>query len=179
MRGTLDLGPLADVRSEIVNGLATLIFTRTLRHRPERVWRALVEPYEQLEWLPFVSNRPLDSPGPARLRMTDGSTDTGLLDGEVLEARYAHLLVYRWGDDLLTWDLQSDDASTVLTLRHTTTLPDHLSSFAAGWHVCIAVLDRFLEGHPVGRIVGPRAVQAGAAELKAQYSARLGLPKDN
>lgn len=177
MSGAPDLGPLADVRSEIGNGLATLIFTRTLRHRPDRVWRALVEPSEQLEWLPFVSDRPLDSSGSARLRMTDDSSGTGLLDGEVLEAEHARLLVFRWGDDVLTWELQSDGARTILTLRHTTALPDHLSSFAAGWHVCIAVLDLFLEGHPVGRIVGPRAGQAGAAELKAQYSARLGLAK--
>ncbi|WP_137109725.1 SRPBCC domain-containing protein [Rhodobacter sp. SY28-1] len=179
MSGALDLGPLADVRSEIWNGLATLIFTRTLCHRPERVWRALVEPSEQLEWLPFVSDRPLDSLGPARLRMTDDSADTGLLDGEVLEADFARLLVFRWGEDVLTWDLQSDDTNTVLILRHTTTLPDHLSSFAAGWHVCIAVLDRFLESCPVGRIVGLRAIRAGAPELKALYSARLGLPKND
>lgn len=179
MTGTPDLGPLADVRCELENGLATLIFIRTLRHRPERVWRALVEPVEQLEWLPFVSDRPLDSPGPARLRMTDDGASTGALDCEVLQVDYPHLLVFRWGDDLLTWDLQADGTNTVLTLRHRTALPDHLSSFAAGWHVCIAVLGLFLEGRPVGRIVGSRAVQAGSQDLKAQYSARLRLPNDN
>lgn len=177
MSDTPDLGPLADVRSEIGSGSATLIFTRTLRHPPERVWRALVEPTEQVEWMPFVSDQPLDRPGPARLRMTDDSTDNGVLDGEVLKSDHARLLVFRWAEDVLTWELQADGTHTVLILRHATTLPDHLSSFAAGWHVCIAVLDRFLEGRPVGRIVGLRAIQAGAPGLKAQYSARLGLPK--
>jgi hypothetical protein len=43
-----ELGPLAAVTREI-GGTVTLIFTRTLRHPPEKVWRALTEPTEQLE----------------------------------------------------------------------------------------------------------------------------------
>lgn len=173
MSDDFELGPLADVSREIGEHTATLIFTRTLRHTAERVWRALIEPTEQLEWMPFVADRPLEGLGPAKLRMTDGSMDAVMLEGEVLKSEHARLLVYRWGNDLLSWELSSKDGHTILTLRHTTMTPDRISSFAAGWHVCIAVLDRFLEGRPVGRIVGKRALDIGALDLKSQYHAQL------
>ena len=33
-----------------------------------------------------------------------------------------------------------------------------ISMGAAGWHVCFSVLDRLLGGTPIGRIVGPEAM---------------------
>lgn len=164
-----DLGPLADVTREIGEDTATLIFIRALRHPPEKVWRALIEPSEQLEWLPFVSDRALDAIGPARLRMTDGSDEPNVLDGEVLKSEHARLLHYRWGDDLLTWQLIPQGTGTLLTLRHTTETPEHLSSFAAGWHICIAVAERFIDGRPIGRVVGEKAMEFGWTELDDQY----------
>lgn len=168
-----ELGPLADVTREIGADTATLIFTRTLRHPPERVWRALTEPTEQIEWMPFVSDRSLDGLGPAKLRMTDGSDDAATLDASVLHAEYGRRLVYRWGDDLLTWELVPHGAGTLLTLRHETKTPEHLSSFAAGWHICIAVAERFMDGRPIGRVVGQKAMAFGWAKLNERYGEKL------
>lgn len=168
-----ELGPLADVTREIGADTATLIFTRTLRHSPEKVWRALTEPTEQLEWMPFVSDRALDDLGPVKLRMTDGSEGTEAMEGEVLQSKHARLLSYRWGDDLLTWELKPQGTGTLLTLRHETTTPEHLSSFAAGWHICIAVAERFMDGRPIGRVVGQKAMAFGWKKLNEQYQAEL------
>ncbi|HEX7855144.1 MAG TPA: SRPBCC domain-containing protein [Sphingobium sp.] len=168
-----ELGPLADVTREIGEGTATLIFTRTLRHPPGKIWRALTEPTEQLEWMPFVSDRALDDLGPAKLRMTDGGENMEAMEGEVLESERARLLRYRWGSDLLTWELKPHGASTLLTLRHMTKTPEHLSSFAAGWHICIAVAERFMDGRPIGPVVGPKAMDFGWAKLNEQYQKKL------
>lgn len=167
------LGPLADVTREIGADTATLIFTRTLRHPPEKVWRALTEPSQQREWMPFVSDRALNDPGPARLRMIDGSETSAAMEGEVLKSEHARLLSYRWGDDLLTWELRPQGTGTLLILRHETKTPEHLSSFAAGWHICIAVAERFMDGQPIGRVVGQKAMAFGWAKLDEQYQAKL------
>jgi hypothetical protein len=42
---------------------------------------------------------------------------------------------------------------------------------AAGWHVCLDVLDYLLSGAPVGRIVGPAAMQVdGWHRLHGEYT---------
>lgn len=173
MQNDFGSGPLADVSREIGKDSATLIFTRILCHPPERVWRALIEPAEQLEWLPFVADRTLDNLGAVKLRMTDDSKDAEMLEGEVLESERPRLLIYRWGSDVLTWELSPHETGTMVTLRHMTKLPEQLSTFAAGWHICIVVLERFLDGRPVGRIVGPKAMEFGWMMLKEQYGEKL------
>jgi uncharacterized protein YndB with AHSA1/START domain len=171
-RKEFEPGPLAEVSCELGKGEATLIFTRTLRHPPEKVWRALTDPREQLEWMPFVANRNLASEGPMTLRMTDldGAAES---PAAVLRAEPVKFLSYRWGDDLLTWELSPLGSGTRLTLRHTTETPERLSSFAAGWHICLDVLERFLDGHPVGRIVGSEAIEYGWSELSDDYQRAL------
>lgn len=165
-------GPLAKVTRELGDGEATLIFVRRLRHGPAKVWRALTDPAEQLEWMPFVADRALDRKGPVTLRMTDQENGPAS-EAEVVAVEAEKLLSYRWGDDLLTWELKPSGAGTELTLRHRTKTPDNLSSFAAGWHICIAVLERFLDGRPVGRIVGEAAASYGWEKLNAEYQEKL------
>lgn len=42
---------------------------------------------------------------------------------------------------------------------------------AAGWHICFDVLERFLGGEPIGRIVGPEAAKLeGWQRLRAEYA---------
>jgi hypothetical protein len=47
---------------------------------------------------------------------------------------------------------------------------------AAGWHICFDVLDRLLAGQPIGRIVGPEAMQVGGWQrLLAEYGKQFGV----
>ena len=166
--------PLAQVSQVTEGDEAVLTFVRDLKHPPAKVWRALADPNEQREWMPFVADRVLDTEGPARLEMTD--TDDGLeSDAEVVRSEPGRLLSYRWGDDLLTWELAAIDGGTRLTLRHRTRLPGEIASFAAGWHICLDVAERFLDGRPIGRIVGMAAMDHGWPTLNAAYRTRLGL----
>jgi hypothetical protein len=40
---------------------------------------------------------------------------------------------------------------------------------AAGWHICLDVLDRALAGEPIGRIVGPDAMKFGPGRIDAEH----------
>ena len=42
---------------------------------------------------------------------------------------------------------------------------------AAGWHICLDVLDRYLGDRPLGRIAGPAAMEVdGWQRLNAEYA---------
>jgi uncharacterized protein YndB with AHSA1/START domain len=168
-------GPLAKVSRELGEGDATLVFVRRLRHAPGKVWQAIIDPEEQLEWMPFVADRALDRKGPVTLRMTDQEKGP-LTEAEIVAVEPQKLLSFRWGDDLLTWELKPVGTGTELTLRHKTKTPEKISSFAAGWHICLAVAERFLDGKPVGRIVGREALDYGWEKLNAAYQEKLRAP---
>ncbi|WP_159586495.1 SRPBCC domain-containing protein [Chelativorans xinjiangense] len=176
-RKDFEPGPLADVDREIGDGEATLIFRRNLAHAPEKVWRALTQPKEQIEWMPFVADRDIATVGPFTLRTTDRERAEESA-AEVLTAEPARLLRYSWGDDVLTWELEPEGDGTRLTLRHLTKTPEYIARFAGGWHLCIDVLDRFLDGRPVGPIVGGAAIDYGWQDLHDAYANILGLAAD-
>ncbi|MFN8095351.1 MAG: polyketide cyclase, partial [Vicinamibacteria bacterium] len=47
---------------------------------------------------------------------------------------------------------------------------------AAGWHVCFDVLDRLLDGEPIGRIVGADALKFdGWQRLVGDYATQFGV----
>lgn len=127
-----------------------LVFVRELRHAPERVWSALTDPASLKEWAPF---------------------DT---DPEVRLAEKPRLLEQSWGEDQLRWELEPTKSGTRLTLRHTVGAREMLSKVAAGWHICLDVAERFLDGAPVGRIAGEEAKENGWVELEEAYAKRFG-----
>jgi hypothetical protein len=46
---------------------------------------------------------------------------------------------------------------------------------AAGWHICLDVLDYALTGTPLGRIVGPQAMKLeGWQRLHTDYAKQFG-----
>jgi len=46
---------------------------------------------------------------------------------------------------------------------------------AAGWHICLDVLDHALSGTPLGRIVGPEAMKfEGWQRLNSDYAKQFG-----
>lgn len=47
---------------------------------------------------------------------------------------------------------------------------------AAGWHLCLDVADRLLDGDPVGPIRGAEAKDFGWADLRDAYAERLNHP---
>jgi hypothetical protein len=80
------------------------------------------------------------------------------------------LLEYSWGENDIRWELEPVATGTRLTLWHNIGRR-FIAMGAAGWHICFDVLDRFLEGHPIGRIVAGDAMKFGGWQrLHAEYA---------
>jgi uncharacterized protein YndB with AHSA1/START domain len=150
----------------------TLVFVRDLRHPPTAVWAALTEPGQLAEWAPFTASRDLGTPGPGTLTMIDGDAAEEL-PAEVRVAEPPSRLEYTWGGDRLLWELAATPTGTRLTLSHTMAERDLLPKVAAGWHICLDVAERLLDGRPVGPIRGSHAREHGWDDLTDAYTRQL------
>jgi hypothetical protein len=85
------------------------------------------------------------------------------------------VLEYNWGGFDIRWELEALGGGTRPDAvdQHRSPL---YSMVAAGWHICIDVLDRLLAGQPIGRIVGPEAMKFGGWQrLNAEYAKQFGV----
>ena len=161
----------------------TLVLTRELRHPPQAVWQALTDPAELGEWSPFDADRNLAAVGPVRLHHGRNAGATGLeFPGDA--CRRAEAARYRWGGNEIRWQLEPLGDGTRLTLWHNIDR-GFISMGAAGWHICLDVLERLLAGEPVGRIVGLEAMKFEWPRLNVEYARQFGVeapawpPKDS
>jgi hypothetical protein len=70
----------------------------------------------------------------------------------------------------MRWQLEPAGNGTRLTLW-TNIDRRYISMGAAGWHICLDVLDHLLSGNPLGRIVGQDALKFGGWQrLHAEYA---------
>jgi uncharacterized protein YndB with AHSA1/START domain len=171
-RATYRPGAPGDATVEKHGSRYTLVFVRELRHSPERVWRALTAREELREWAPFDADRDLGTTGPATLAMIGGPSDE-LSPCTVSVADSPRLLEYTWENDVLRWELAPTAAGTRLTLRHTLADQSFVPKIAAGWHICLDVAERSLDGAPIGRIVAMEALDFGWERLNDEYAKRF------
>ncbi|MGW4964071.1 SRPBCC family protein [Nonomuraea sp. NPDC004186] len=167
--------PPAQVDCEATEDRWTLVFTRDLRHPPEKVWAALTEPEQLAAWAPYTADRNLSEAGGATITMIDDEKPQDMA-AEVVRAQPPTLLEYTLGTDLLRWELAATDTGARLTLRHTVQDRDWIPKVAAGWHICLDVVEKLLEGHPIPPIRGAAAVDFGWSELNDQYAHKFGIP---
>ena len=79
----------------------------------------------------------------------------------------------------IRWELEASGGGTRLTLW-TNIDRRFISMGAAGWHICLDVLDHLLGGTPIGRIVGPDAMKFGGWQrLNAEYAKQFGVEAPN
>src|SRR5690348_1733111 len=148
----------------------TLILVRELRHSPEKVWQALTDPAHLREWAPFEADGSLDTVGTTVRLTTVGARPPLVSETRVTRADAPRELEYNWGNYDIRWQLEAFNGGTRLTLWHNIDRR-FISMGAAGWHICFDVLDRFLAGSPLGRIVGPDAIKFGGWQrLNAEYA---------
>ncbi|HTI65670.1 MAG TPA: SRPBCC family protein [Gemmatimonadaceae bacterium] len=165
----------ADVRKD--GPQWTLILVRELRHSPAKVWDALTDPEQLREWAPFDADRNLGTAGPVTLstaRARPASLDAERENSKVTRAEAPRLLEYTWGGNELRWELEPLASGTRLTLWHNIDRR-FVSWGAAGWHICFDVLDRFLAGQPIGRIVAGDAMKFEWQRLNTEYARQFGV----
>jgi uncharacterized protein YndB with AHSA1/START domain len=147
----------------------TLILVRELRHAPEKVWLALIDPAHVREWAPFEVDGSLATVG-TTVNLTWVGTARPL-ETRVTRADAPKVLEY--GD--IRWELEDLDGGTRLTLS-TNIDRRFVSMGAAGWHIAFDVLDHHLRGTPIGRIAGGDAINfAGWQRLNAEYAKQFGI----
>jgi len=150
----------------------TLILVRELRHSPEKVWQALIDPAQLREWAPFVTDASLGTVGTVKLTWVGAPAP---LETKVTRVDAPHLLEY----NDTRWELEAFGGGTRLTLWHKIDRR-FVSWGAAGWHISFDVLDRLLAGNPIGRIVGADVMKfTGWQRLTAEYAKQFGVEKPN
>lgn len=153
----------------------TLVLVRDLSHPPAKVWKALTEPEHLREWAPFDSDKNLGSVGTATLS-TVGAPTPQATETQVRRADAPRSLEFNWGGQDIRWELEPRTAGgTRLTLWHNIDR-GFISMGAAGWHICLDVLDGLLADQPIGRIVGADAMKFGGWQrLNAEYAKQFGV----
>lgn len=151
----------------------TLILVRKLRHAPEKVWQALTDPVHLREWAPFDADGNLATASRVQLT-TVGAPSDQTSEAKVTQADAPKLLEYNWGDQKLRWELEALEGGTRLTLWHSIDR-NYIAMGAAGWHICLDVLDHLLAETPLGRIVGAEAMKFDWPRLHREYRQEFGL----
>jgi uncharacterized protein YndB with AHSA1/START domain len=153
------------------DGTAAVRFTRLLAHPVDRVWAALTEPSQLIQWW-----------GDARFDLTEGGdfTLTWLNTDDqggrtVLRATITRLqpprLLELTGEPhgVLRWELRPDGAGTRLTFSSTLRLPEeYRARVLAGWHFHLDALAGALDGKPADL-----AAVSGWEPIHDRYVAQL------
>ena len=171
-RETYVPGPAAGAEVQKDGDKWTLVLVRDLRHPPATVWQALTDPAQLAEWAPFDADRSLATVGPVKLS-TFGAAQVS--ETTVKRAEAPRLLEFAWGGGDIRWQLEPIGGGTRLTLWAGIDRR-FIAWGAAGWHICIDVLDRLLAGEPIGRMAGPATMQfEGWQRLSAEYGKQFGV----
>jgi uncharacterized protein YndB with AHSA1/START domain len=124
-------------------------FERRLAQPVERVWRALTDPSELINWW---GDAEVDLVAGGRFVMrwlnTDGDGDGVVMHAAITELDPPRLLVTD-GDKhgVLRWELSPDGEGTLLRFSSTLELPDGFrTKVLAGWHFHLDSLDETLAG---------------------------------
>ena len=106
---------------------------------------------------------------------TVGAPAQQVTETTVSRADAPQVLEYKWGGNAIRWKLEAVGGGTRLTLWHSIDRR-FISMGAAGWHICLDVLERLLAGKPIGRMVGADAMKFGGWQrLNAEYAKQFGV----
>jgi uncharacterized protein YndB with AHSA1/START domain len=166
-------GPAAGAEIEKEGDTWALVLIRDLHHPPAKVWKALTDPAQLREWAPFDSDHDLGTAGATAKLTTIGAPYVS--ETRVKRAEPNKALEYTWGGGEVRWELEPHDGGTRLKLWHNIDRR-YIAMGAAGWHICLDVMDRALAGQPLGRIVGPEVMKfEGWQRLHAEYAKQFGI----
>ena len=167
-------GPATGAQIEKDGENWTLILVRELNHPRERVWEALTDPQHLREWSPFDVDGNLGQAGATVQLSVANAPRLMVSETTVTRADRPSVLEYNWGDKNLRWELEPLGDGTRLTLWHNIDR-GFITWGAAGWQICFDVLDHFLAGNPIGRIVGSDAFKFDWQRLVDEYANQFGV----
>jgi uncharacterized protein YndB with AHSA1/START domain len=153
-----------------IDGRPAVRFERLLPHTIDIVWTALTDPAKVDSWFP--SRFTFDAKLGGEIRFS-GDPNTDDLIGEVLAYEPPTHFAFTWGDSEVRFELTAHDDSTRFVLTNLLGTENESARNAAGWHVCLAELDKALAS---GTASGPHA--EGAADWQPLYEQYIaaGMP---
>jgi uncharacterized protein YndB with AHSA1/START domain len=152
----------------------TLVLVKEMRHSPDKVWQALTDPAELREWAPYDADKSLATAGET-VKLTTVGAPESVTETTVKRADAPNVLEYQWGGGDTRWELEAVGEGTRLTLWAKIDRR-YIAMGAAGWHVCLDVLERMLDGNPVGRMAGPGTMKfEGWQRLHKEYAQQFGV----
>jgi uncharacterized protein YndB with AHSA1/START domain len=122
-------------RLQLADGRATLVFRRHLAHPPAKVWRALTEPGHLDAWFPCTIEG--ERTAGSALQFSFKEMPGLKLDGEVLAWDPPRLFEFKWGTDMLRFELAPEGDGCLFTLTDIFEEVGKGARDAAGWHVCL------------------------------------------
>lgn len=122
-----------------------LRFRRELRHPVGRVWKALTEPDELRRWFPDQVHVDEWKVG-SKMQFKDANARIEPFEGEVLAYDPPSVLEFRWGTDVIRFEVAPRGEGCVLTLTDTIDEVGKAARDGAGWHVCLDALEGVLSG---------------------------------
>ncbi|HEX4566002.1 MAG TPA: SRPBCC family protein [Vicinamibacterales bacterium] len=163
-------GPASGARVHKDGDKWTLVLVRDLRHPPEKVWQALTDPAHLREWAPFDADANLGAAG-AKVKLTTvGAPAPMITETTITRAEAPTLLEFNWGGGDIRWELERSGAGTRMTLWANIDRR-YIAMGAAGWHICLDVLDHLLGGDPIGRMAGMEVMKFdGWQRLHGEYA---------
>jgi len=154
-----------------------LRFARELHHSPDKVWRALVEPEHLEAWFPTTMEG--DRAAGAPLKFSFREHEAPPMDGEMITYQPPSVLEFKWGEDILRFELQPVEDGTLLTLYDTFDKLGRAARDAAGWHVCLDILElHLLGGDPPDQGRAWKDVHAQYVEALGPDAATIGPPEE-
>jgi uncharacterized protein YndB with AHSA1/START domain len=156
-----------------------LRFTRELAHPAEKVWRAVTEPEHLDAWFPQRVIGEWRPGAPLTFESPDGQVPG--FDGEVLACEPPSLLEFRWGPDVLRFEIVPNaEPATGCTFRLFDVFGElgKAARDAAGWHTCLDFLEHHLNRTASPWTSGERwgEVHPGYVERFGPAAATLGPP---
>jgi len=110
-----------------------------------RVWKALTEPDELRRWFPDQVHVDEWKVG-SKMQLKDANARIEPFEGEVLAYDPPSVLEFRWGTDVIRFEVAPRGEGCVLTLTDTIDEVGKAARDGAGWHVCLDALEAVLAG---------------------------------
>jgi uncharacterized protein YndB with AHSA1/START domain len=134
---------------------ARLFYQRRLPHPPERVWAALTDPAQVMQWL-MASSVALDGRPGGSLETVAGPSHIRA-QGKILAWDPPRVYEYEWNVDprpelpegersFVRWELSAIEGETLLTLEHRRLSRSAGLGFASGWHAFLDRLAALIDG---------------------------------
>ncbi|MFC9842456.1 SRPBCC family protein [Streptomyces sp. NPDC060223] len=157
------------------DGRPAVRFSRTYDHPVDRVWQFVTDPHELGRWFPSRAAIDLRPGGTITF---SGDPNMPESTGRVIAVDAPRHLSFAWGGDELRFDLEAlEEKRTRLTLTDVLEAANTAARNAAGWEVCLGVLDAHARGEEhEGPHAGSTAIWQEIYRLYVEAGVPSGAP---